>query len=392
MSRRPAHDNSFGSDSFLDVVANIVGILIILIVVAGVRVSRAPLLSIHTPDSQNIEELDSATETTGGVFLESLDSLPADPPIVVDLVHEAPPKSAAPWTPPPVQPLPALPDVTVPQDLIALTEKLTAQAEKLSAQIDTTTQSVTSLEDRKAAFSSVLSELDSAFDLLLTRRPAQQSRLQRLASETQQIQKVVDQLQADAEDAKARPPQTEKLAHRLNPVGRTVTGKEIHFRLHGNRVSHVPILELAELVKQDMRRRQDFLFRQPRFQSTVGPVQGYEMEYLVQRQGGSLLEPTRIGSGMVRISLTDWVIHPTEQVHAETYEQAIAENSLFRRAVIAQGTNVTVTFWVYPDSFQLHRQLKQLAQDSGLWVASRPLPANVRIQGSSSGGSKSVAQ
>ena len=35
--RRSSGDQEFGSDSFLDIIANIVGILIILIVVAGLR-------------------------------------------------------------------------------------------------------------------------------------------------------------------------------------------------------------------------------------------------------------------------------------------------------------------------------------------------------------------
>ena len=44
--RRPKGELQFGSDSFLDVVANIVGILIILIVIAGLRVSQTPVM-IH---------------------------------------------------------------------------------------------------------------------------------------------------------------------------------------------------------------------------------------------------------------------------------------------------------------------------------------------------------
>ncbi|MFQ5732786.1 MAG: hypothetical protein ACE5KM_12640, partial [Planctomycetaceae bacterium] len=43
MSRRRSGELEFGSDSFLDIIANIVGILIILIVVAGLRVARAPV-------------------------------------------------------------------------------------------------------------------------------------------------------------------------------------------------------------------------------------------------------------------------------------------------------------------------------------------------------------
>ncbi len=44
MSRRkPREEMEFGSDSFLDVVANVVGILIILMVLAGIRAKTAPV-------------------------------------------------------------------------------------------------------------------------------------------------------------------------------------------------------------------------------------------------------------------------------------------------------------------------------------------------------------
>ena len=42
MSRKRQDEDHFGSDSFLDVLANIVGILIILIVSAAARVQRGP--------------------------------------------------------------------------------------------------------------------------------------------------------------------------------------------------------------------------------------------------------------------------------------------------------------------------------------------------------------
>ena len=46
MSRRKSTgDQEFGSDSFLDIIANIVGILIILIVVAGLRVAQQPAIA-----------------------------------------------------------------------------------------------------------------------------------------------------------------------------------------------------------------------------------------------------------------------------------------------------------------------------------------------------------
>lgn len=56
MSRRSRRDEiGFGSDSFLDIIANIVGILIILIVIAGVRVSQAPVLSKEVDSASPVE-------------------------------------------------------------------------------------------------------------------------------------------------------------------------------------------------------------------------------------------------------------------------------------------------------------------------------------------------
>src|SRR5262249_23733935 len=46
MSRRAREEMPFGSDSFLDVLANIVGILIILIVAAAARMGRVPDLPL----------------------------------------------------------------------------------------------------------------------------------------------------------------------------------------------------------------------------------------------------------------------------------------------------------------------------------------------------------
>ena len=53
--RRGAGEVQFGSDSFLDVVANIVGILIILIVIAGLRISKTPLVAVMDDDNDSAE-------------------------------------------------------------------------------------------------------------------------------------------------------------------------------------------------------------------------------------------------------------------------------------------------------------------------------------------------
>ena len=71
-------DQAFGSDSFLDVVANVVGILIILLVVVGVRVSRAPVtLPSEIQPSPSLTEVEP--------------ELPPAPPPVVRIPVPVPP-------------------------------------------------------------------------------------------------------------------------------------------------------------------------------------------------------------------------------------------------------------------------------------------------------------
>ena len=59
MSRRIREEQPFGSDSFLDVIANIVGILIILIVIVGMKVANQ---AIETPEPVVAEEVDAAAQ------------------------------------------------------------------------------------------------------------------------------------------------------------------------------------------------------------------------------------------------------------------------------------------------------------------------------------------
>src|SRR5260370_15079947 len=64
MSRRNREEIPFGSDSFLDVLANIVGILIILIVAAAARMGRAPLPVLLSQNARDAAAAKIATPPT----------------------------------------------------------------------------------------------------------------------------------------------------------------------------------------------------------------------------------------------------------------------------------------------------------------------------------------
>lgn len=391
MSRRHHEETSFGSDSFLDVIANIVGILIILIVVAGVKVSRAPLLQI----SQSEPELTEIEPELAVIELEPIVVENDGPPIDVEFYNDAEVQviEAAPdFIPPTPTPLPAIAEAQVLPVLTQQVEDLKEKKAELDRQIAMQSKSqaaVLKLQTSKAkSFESHRQQVDKLAEELRTK----QQLLTITAAENSKSQQIVEQLLDKTKNVESKEPPTEQLAHRLNPVGRVVSGKEVHFCLLNDGIAYVPVQELSELVKDDMRRRRDYLLKQPRFQSTVGPVNGFEMEYLVQRESGSIFDDARYGSGMVRVAVSDWVLRPTQEVLYESLDQALQENSQFRAALLSQGTNATITFWVYPNSFNLHHELKKIVHDSGFWVASRPLPAGFPIAGSATNGSKSIAQ
>ena len=75
MSRRSnSRDPNIGSDSFLDIIANIVGILIILIVVAGLKVSRQPIEQFNDEPAPVVVE---SVEVAVSSRVDSIEELPA---------------------------------------------------------------------------------------------------------------------------------------------------------------------------------------------------------------------------------------------------------------------------------------------------------------------------
>lgn len=364
---RPRQDEpSFGSDSFLDVVCNVVGILVILMVVVGVRASRAPVASSR----QVAPEIDMAAPRAERVSPYV--------PVAAALEMED-------------VPLPPMQAPAAPPDLVAAA----GQAERDSQQA----RSELSLAQTR------LREMQAA----LLQRQAQAAQLQRQLDEAEQMtarggsnvalfqqdleerRRLVNQLEAGVDRLKSVEPAVGTIQHQLTPMSREVSGEEIHFRLSNNRVSQIPVELLVREVQHDMQKRKDILVARNFFRGSTRTVQGYQMEYILQREALSVTDEMRMGAGMMRIAVSGWIITPTTELRDESLAESRQAESRFRGALRAHGTNATVTFWVYPDSFDLHRELSSVVREQGYWVASRPLPEGVPIAGSPQG-SKSLAQ
>ncbi|MGD9854214.1 MAG: hypothetical protein AB7U20_04605 [Planctomycetaceae bacterium] len=382
--RRRSDEIAFGSDSFLDIVANIVGILIILIVIAGVRVSQTPLampgtVSVATDDEETVAEAEPA---------------PSLPPV------DLPPDDLPPSWRFPVQAA-AAPE---PIDQPPLPEPPTL-AEELVEEVAEREQELKRIEQRRkqlAAQEAALTAEQKARRLKLdeTRQREEELRTSldrgRLTVSTQHEsleakQRELAALQVTLADAETQQPSVTVLKHRLTPVGRKVDGKEVHFLLSRGRVAVVPIEELAEELKRHLLRKRDDILRTQRYVGSVGPIQGFRMDYVVERLTSSLIEELRMGQAIIRSGLTEFQIRPDPGVITEAVEQALHPHGRFLAALRRAGPDATLTFWVYPDSFALHRELQDFAHDQGFEVAARPLPEGIPITGSPQG-SRSVAQ
>jgi hypothetical protein len=91
-------------------------------------------------------------------------------------------------------------------------------------------------------------------------------------------------------------------------------------------------------------------------------------------------------SGSYRYGLSEWQIEPVAPVRGEGVDAALREGSEFRQIVDGIDAQQTaVTFWVYPDSFVLYRQLRDFLYQRDVVIAGRPLPDGVPIASSRRG-------
>jgi hypothetical protein len=229
------------------------------------------------------------------------------------------------------------------------------------------------LEDRKSEMS--VAEARGAqqkLDLELTRQAAA-----RLLDQVTELEK--------------KSPPAEKLEHRITPVSKTVNGRELHFRLEKNRVAEVPIDALVERLKEHIDRRKDWIVKNKQHKGMVGPIGGFNLEYIIGVDMVTGLEELRSGMGGYRMTMRYWEIHPEDTLRGEPEDVALSQGSRFYQVLVNAGQDTTLTFWVYPDSYQLYRKLQAFVHEQGFPLAARPLPHGVAISGSPNG-TKSASQ
>lgn len=369
MSRRARDEESFGSDSFLDVLANIVGILIILIVSAAARVERGPV--VQAPAASAEEPADQSSEPVNSA------PLAMEPEPAIEIARSEPQSVPEPEP----EPEPDSPPPEIADELQAIQKKLSALDSKSRALSD----HLDRLRTESDAAARSLSDAEKAAEKRAGKLRQNKIRLARLEEALGERQETLTGLVAEFEEVKnSRPPAVE-VKHRLAPISQEVTGEELHFRVSGGRVSVVPLSLLVDRVKLQMERQKDWLAGRGRHEAVVGPVDGFTMHFQIERKALSTLDRNRLGYGAYRIGISHWEIFPEPDLKAETPEEALRRGSKFAQTVRMSPDHSTLTFWIYPDSFHAYRVLQAACQAEGFIVAARPLPLGINIAGSPDG-------
>ncbi len=334
MARIIEQEEAVNADSFLDIVASVVSVMIIMVMMTGLKIKNTP------PEAQPTSEVVRA----GG-----------------DLVQKQQEE----------------------QTLHGDVEKVAAEM----AQVQTETAKRTRERDILVLATTGLDQ-----QLRGARQPAQQSPPDgQLAARVIDARNRLEILNRQREAIEKSPPQSVEIESFTTPLGRTVDGRELHFQLSHGRIAYVPLNELVEKAMADLKRKAHKLSERPELTDTVPPEQGFRLTYTIRLRPPTTEEIQESGSQRPRIE-DRVVLTPVADNLGETYDEALRPGSLFHQALAdRRAKDATITLWTYPDSFDDFRRVKKELYRLGFPVAARPLPEGVPISGSSQG-SKSTAE
>jgi hypothetical protein len=345
--RRRVREIPFSFDSFLDIVANVVGIIIrlILIVWVGAR-SYTSLQTVIKPIPRAAQSSSSIAE-------------PSDP-LNAELARHA-------------------------RELAQAQERLLAELRRLQ-QVQ---QEETQTQDQLVALSARRQKLNQDQTVLDQIAQTHQDAKRSAALSSAELRQRTERLAQDIRTLEQLPP-LKKTLHYQTPVSRPVDSEELLFECRNQRVTFIDIAGLLNEIRNGMEDKGKLLRAQWQVSDVAGPIGAFRLRYTLERERGLLDavsgQAVPESSGGYRYGLSEWRVEPILPISGEPAEAALADRSEFRQIVDRLDPQQTVvTFWVYPDSFELYRQLRDFLYDREVVVAGRPLPQGVPIASSRRG-------
>lgn len=345
--RRQSREIPFSFDSFLDVVANVVGIIIRLILVAWVGArSYSSVVALQHHQTKDAPPAVAAAELKD--------------PMQQELAKHR-------------------------QELADLQKRMLEQLREL----DDVKAGASDIDKRRAELDAEEEELEKS-DNALDRTAGDKDRTVRtVALSLQELQQRREKLLADFQEVE-RIPKPRKLLHYRTPVSRPVQADEFFFECKNGRVTFIDIASLVTEIRQEIEQKGKVLRDTWQTEEMTPPVGAFRLRYELERER-SLTDGVIPGGppdarSTYRYSVTGWTVEPVGLMRGETLSQALAAGSEFRQITDRIDPQLgVVTFWVYPDSFALYRQLRDHLYERDLVVAGRPLPEGIPISSSRRG-------
>ncbi len=334
MGLRHREETVAGEDSFMDTIANLVGIMIILVVIVSAR-----------------------GYTTAKVLAESL---------VQDQIEELEnPKELA---------------LNLERDLESQIEQL----QRYELEVAYRSAERMTMVDRVHLAEQFLEEKRKDIDAETATKIETDQAIDALEKQLADLLRQTGELPPD-------PTQSITLQHLPTPMARTVFGKELHVMLQNNLVSVIPWDLLIDTLKDEVRRSVARNSQRDRIEDRLGPIDGFIMRYRLLTRSGIVSDGRQAGMGKM-VELDKFELDPTPEILRQSVADALGPSGRLRAELEAGKSQLlTITVWVYPESFGSFRTLKERLFAEGFLCAARPLPANMKI-GASPKGSSSVAQ
>lgn len=324
-----------GQDSFLDVVSNLVGVLIILVMIAGTR-ARNVAADAALEKAAKPTAAEEAERTEQTAYVDAAKTLADARKNLVELQTET-------------------------ADLNART-------------LDVERQAAAAESEYRVVFQT-LAQIDAEIELASRRRGEADKIAFDLKSEIFEKEKKRDDLRQEKDALAAARPQATVLENLPTPISRPVEGREGFFRLKNGRLSHVPLNEFQERVRLYFKNfRGDF--EKKEIEETLGPSEGYTFHFFVD------LEKRRSGDEIVySANFRYGECVPQGDELGEPVDDALANpNSVFREKLLKYvRDDTTITVFVYQDSFEYLRDVKKFLFSAGYQLALRPLPNGAPI-------------
>ena len=333
-----------GQDSFLDIVANLVGILIILVVVVSAQATAS--WSKAEPRAELTDKMKT---------LEDQLSKSSDIVAKLEIDNQQ------------------LEDRIIEENLLAA--DLTEQRHQMLVQMEIIKRQMQQKRDERQE------QLERADD-----QQQQNARQQSgFAAESKSLESELKDLERETRAVAAQSSKSEVINHYPNPIAKTVFSEEIHFQLANGKLAFVPMDELIFRMKSEWKVKAEKLKQATRTVETVGPIKNFRMQYELVSE--TFQEQTQHGPVEGKaVRFNQFFLYPRSGEFGETADNALTDGSEFREILSRyEPRKTTVSIWVYPDSFPEHNQVKSWLHENGYQMASWPLEHGRKISGGPNG-------